>query len=320
MIHASSHTLAGRDGIPGPKDAPATGPGRGGRGLVLERLKAHIADLEAVTPGLAAPPEQGGHCEPQPPWAFGLAEIDRHLPAGGLGQAAIHEVAAHGPGDVPAALGFATALAVRRLASLADDGRPILWCRASAAAHEWGGLYGHGLEALGLPSDRLLTVRLNKPQAVLWTVEEALKSASLAAVIADAGPAVDFTATRRLMLAAGEGRTPALLVFPNPPEGGTAARSRWIVAARPSSPPPFDAEAPGTPAWIVRLARCRGGRPGQWSVEWSHATHRFALVAAVFHRAADRRGAPAGQAAAQGAGPAAGAGGNGRPRLAARRL
>lgn len=293
-------------------DAGATSPkasGRPARSLLVERLRARIAGIEAA-PSLIAPerPVSGQA------WGFGLAAVDRHLPHIGLAADGVHEIAAAAYGDMPAALGFAAALSVRRLSSCADE-RPVLWCRLSAGAREWGRLYGHGLEALGLARQRLLTVTLNKQDAVLWTLEEALKSTGLAGVIADVGPGLDLTAVRRLMLAASRGKTPALLLFPTPPQGGTAARTRWIVAAKASVAPPFDERAPGAPAWDLRLVRCRGGRPGHWLVEWSHATHRFALAPAVSGRTADP--GHAGDAQDQ---SASGAGAGGRPRLAARGL
>lgn len=280
--------------------APAGGQARS---LLVERLRTCIARIEAQPPSLAAPDKHQA-CASGPCWRLGVAEIDRHLPPAGLATAGVHEIAPETHGDMPAALGFAAALAVLRLQSLGDE-RPVLWCRFSGEAQEWGGLYGHGLEGLGLARDRLVTATLNKPQAVLWAVEEALKAGCLAAVIADAGRGIDLMATRRLMLAASQGATPGLLVFPAPPQGGTAARSRWTVAARPSLPPALDGDAPGAPAWNVGLTRCRGGRPGQWSVEWSHASHRFCLVAALCDRAADPRHAAVRQAAG---GSAAGAG------------
>jgi protein ImuA len=283
------------------------------RGLLLERLRARIAGIEAA-PKLIAPVERNVRASAQN-WALGLAEIDRHLPQTGLAADGVHEIAPAAYGDMPAALGFAAALGVRRLQGDPADERPVLWCRLSAEAREWGRLYGHGLEALGLARQRLLTVTLSRPDAILWTIEEALKSTALAGVIADVGSSLDLTAVRRLMLAANRGRTPAVLLFPAPPQGATAARSRWIVAANASVPPPFDDKAPGAPAWSLRLVRCRGGRPGQWFVEWSHATHRFALAPAVCGRTPDPRhpGADIDQ-------PAAGAGAGGRPRPAARRL
>ena len=257
---------------------------------------------------------------PAQAWTLGVPEIDRHLPQAGLAADGVHELAPAAYGDMPAALGFAAALGVRRLQGLPDDDRPVLWCRLAAQMREWGGLYGPGLEALGLARQRLLTVALNKPDAILWTLEEALKSTALAGVIADVGPGLDLTAVRRLMLAAHQGGTPGLLLFTVPPHGGTGGRSRWIVAANPSASPPFDDKAPGAPAWTLRLVRCRGGRlgqwPDQWSVEWSHATHRFALAPAFCDRTADPRPAAAGDPGW----PAAGAGAGGGPWLAARRL
>jgi protein ImuA len=299
------------DAAPESGHFPGKALGRRARSLLLERLRGRIAGIEAARNLIVERPAplaaQG--------WACGLAEIDGHLPPIGLAADGVHEIAPAAYGDMPAALGFAAALAVRRLESDPADDRPVLWCRLSAEAREWGRLYGHGLEALGLARHRLLTVTLNRPAAILWTLEEALRSSALAGVVADVGSSLDLTAVRRLMLAANEGRTPGLLLFPAPPHGATAARSRWIVAAKASAPPPFDEKAPGAPAWNLRLARCRGGRPGQWFVEWSHATHRFALAPAVSDRTADP--GDTGDASGQ---SAAGAGAGGRARLAARRL
>ena len=297
---------------------PAKAPGGRARSLLVERLRARIAGI-APTPSLM-PPDRIAPVEritpgSAPHWALGLSEIDRHLPEAGLAADGVHEIAPAAYGDMPAALGFAAALGARRLDGLAADERPLLWCRLAAEKREWGRLYGHGLEALGLARRRLLTATLHKPAAILWTLEEALKSGALAGVIADVGSSPDLTAVRRLMLAANEGQTPALLLFPAPPHGATSARTRWIVAAQPSAPPPFDEKAPGAPAWQVHLVRCRGGTPEQWLVEWSHATHRFALAAAICDRTA-----ASGDAAANPGEPASGAGPGGGARAAAHRL
>jgi protein ImuA len=303
-------TRTAPDAAPDSGHSPGKASGRRARSLLLERLRGRIAGIEAAQHLIVERPASASAQN----WASGLAEIDRHLPPIGLAADGVHEIAPAAYGDMPAALGFAAALIVRRLESATDE-RPVLWCRLSAEAREWGRLYGHGLEALGLARQRLLTVTLNRPAAILWTLEEALRSAALAGVIADVGSSLDLTAVRRLMLAANEGGTPGLLLFPAPPHGATAARSRWIVAAKASAPPPFDEKAPGAPAWNLRLVRCRGGRPGQWFVEWSHATHCFALAAAVSGRTADP--GDAGDASGE---SAAGAGAGGRARLAARRL
>jgi protein ImuA len=249
----------------------------------LASLRTRISGIEQLKPVDAAS------------WTLGVPEIDAHLPPGGLAPDAHHEIVAGAYPDMPAAMGFAASLALRRMFLDVSTARPLLWVRLCHATHEWGNLYGHGLARLGVPRDRLLTVSLRKPQSLLWTVEEALKSGSLALVIADTDRrAIDLTITRRLSLAAKAGSTPALLLFPYGLCGGTAARTRWSVRASPSSPPSFDADAPGHPSWLLALERCRGGRTGQWSVEWHHATHRFSLVAPLSGGTArPRRNAPA---------------------------
>ncbi len=236
------------------------------------------------------------------PWSMGLPEVDRHLPAQGLMSAGLHDVSPAAYGDLPAAMGFALALALRRLAD-AGERRPLLWCRLAAQEREYGRLYGHGVERLGLARRRFLTITLRKPQALLWTMEEALKSGALALVIGDAEPAQsDLTATRRLSLAAAAGRSAAILTFARSGEQATASQTRWAVSSAASLGPPHDAAAPGLPAWRIELTRARGGRPGAWLVEWNHAVSRFSLVSGLRHRALHPgAAAPGPEAAAQGA-------------------
>jgi protein ImuA len=254
-------------GIDMPKSVHGIGTGSG-RPALLAALRARISGIERLAPVAASA------------WTLGVPAIDARLPPHGLAPDAIHEIAAGAYADTPAAMGFAASLALRRLFMEESASRPLLWVRLCHANGEWGRLYGHGLARLGMPRDRLLTVSLRKPQSLLWTVEEALRSGSLALVIADTDRhAVDLTVTRRLSLAAKAGSTPAFLLFPHGLSGGTAALTRWCIRAHPSSPPFFDADAPGGPAWVLALERCRAGRPGVWSVEWHHATHRFSLVA-----------------------------------------
>jgi protein ImuA len=239
---------------------------------IIARLKARIARI-AGSPSLKAPAEL---------WNFGLPEIDAHLADGNLGMGAVHEVAPVSWPDMPAAIGFAVSLAVLRQERA---GKPVLWLRLGAQAGEMGELYGAGLHQLGLPRSRLLTARVKKPGDLLWALEEALRSGVASLVIADAPPAAsDLTISRRLQLAAASGLTPAILLSQKPMTGGTAGATRWQVRAAPSSPPVDDLLAPGNPAWALSLTRCRGGKPGEWSVEWHHATHRFSLVSGLCDR------------------------------------
>ena len=136
-------------------------------------------------------------------------------------------------------MGFALALALRRLAD-AQERRPLLWCRLAAHEREYGRLYGHGLERLGLPRHRFVTITLKKPAGLLWTMEEALKSGAVAAVIGDADAAhADLTVTRRLSLAAAAGKSAAILTFAKrrccrPPPATRAGRRRPCRLAQPA--------------------------------------------------------------------------------------
>jgi protein ImuA len=255
----------------------------------IKAAQALIARLRLLVEARDAPSRRYG--TRQDPlrfhWTTGLAEIDRHLPALGLPRDGLHDVTPAAYGDFPAASGFALALMARRLADPSER-RPILWCRLQSAVSEYGKLYGHGAESLGLTRQRLITITLKKPQSLLWTLEEALKSGAVAGVIGDcAARAADLTSTRRLQLAAQKGKAACLLVFTTHETTATASTSRWQVASTGSRAPQFDARAPGTPAWRLALTRVRSGRPGEWNVNWqregdkANAPHRFNLVSGI---------------------------------------
>jgi protein ImuA len=242
---------------------------------IMAALRRHIARLEQRGPQLERTHSRGE------PWTLGLAEIDSHLAARGLARRGLHDITPAAYGDMPVAMGFAAALALRRLADPAER-RPLLWARLAREEREYGRLYGHGLESLGLARARFLTVTLKTPIALLWVMEEALKSGALALVIGDADPShCSLTATRRLSLAAHSGKAAGLLVFSKAHTGATASDTRWQASAFASRAPPYDEHAPGRPAWMIDLTRARHGRPGRWLVEWQHATHRFALVSGL---------------------------------------
>ena len=239
---------------------------------LVAALRRHISRLEQAQAQFERRPQRGA------PWSTGLAAVDSHLAAQGLARLGLHDVAPAAYGDMPATMGFALALALRRLAG-GSERRPLLWCRLAREEREYGRLYGHGLENLGLARNRFITVTLKRPVDLLWTMEEALKSGALALVAADADTAhAGLTETRRLSLAAHAGKSAGLLVFNRPHPGATASHTRWTAAAAASRPPPDDAAAPGNPAWVIELTRARGGRPGSWMVEWQDAPYRFNLV------------------------------------------
>jgi len=197
---------------------------------------------------------------------LGLPAVDAVL-GGGLACAALHELAPAAPAQFGTAAGFALALAALHTAG----GRSALLIQTDFAALEAGAPYGPGLDCFGLPMERLIVLRVPRPVDALWACEEALKSRGVAVVIAElpeAGEAADFTATRRLTLAARAGGGLGLLLRHRPLPIATAATTRWQVAAAPSAPDRFGGL--GRTAFDLSLNRNRRGRCGRFIVCWDH--------------------------------------------------
>jgi protein ImuA len=197
---------------------------------------------------------------------LGLPAVDAAL-GGGLACAALHELAPAAPAQFGTAAGFALALAALHTAG----GRSALLVQTDFTALEAGAPYGSGLDCFGLPMERLIVLRVPRPVDALWACEEALKSRGVAVVIAElpeAGEAADFTATRRLTLAARAGGGLGLLLRHRPLPIATAATTRWQVAAAPSTPDRFGGL--GRTAFDLSLNRNRRGGCGRFIVHWDH--------------------------------------------------
>jgi protein ImuA len=246
---------------------PATGP------ATLHCLRQTVAEIEAKGVSL----EDAGHA-----LALGVDAIDAALD-GGLAFGALHEVAPSEPLYLGAAAGFALALAVR-------SGKTLLWIQPEFAGLEAGGLYGPGLELLGLPLQRLLVLRVTRPIDALWAMEEGLKCRALAAVVAELasdGEAADVTATRRLALAARDGGALGLLLRHRPSGEPSAAATRWTVAAAPSRPDAFGGL--GCTAFDLSLVKNRRGPTGRWNIAWNQHEHTFSALSLGMAAAAGDR-------------------------------
>jgi protein ImuA len=204
--------------------------------------------------------------------ALGMPAVDAAL-GGGLAGAALHELAPAAPAQFGTAAGFALAVAALRVGKGAGS---VLFIQTDFAALEAGTLYGPGLDALGLPMARTILVRVPRPIDVLWACEEALKSRGVAIVIAElpgTGEAADFTATRRLTLAARAGGGLGLLLRHRSLPIATAATTRWLIASAPSTPDRFGGL--GRTAFDLSLNRNRRGHCGRFIVQWDHHERAF---------------------------------------------
>lgn len=206
----------------------------------------------------------------QPPASFRSAPAARWRPGVASGETPHAEVFASM--HEGAGAGFALALALDRIGCavpdpVADtpDERAWLWVQDRAALKRSGRPYRPGL-----PRElrhRLVHVAAGTPEDALFAIEEGLRCRDLAFVIAEiAGnpKALSFTASRRLSLAAERHGVPLWLVRLDAARDLSSARMRWQVRAAPSSPPRWNAAAPGAPAWRAELFRARSHPPGEW--------------------------------------------------------
>jgi protein ImuA len=217
-----------------------------------------------------------------PSLPFGVPDMDDPLADHGLHGAGLHEIAAASAtlNDDAAATLFVAGIAARFAASKKAE---IFWALSRFD------LYAPGLEQVGLGPDRIFYAQGLKDSAVLAMAEDALRDGSLACVIAEV-KAADQTATRRLQLAAADGKTPMLLFRRHrlrercPLISLSSAMTRWRIGCAPSEPLPHPGI--GRPRWSVELVRQRNGNPFSLELEACDDTGRLALPAPARHRAA----------------------------------
>jgi len=235
--------------------------------------RAGAADLRRVIAKIEA---QAGHSE-RAAWRVTLARALDSALGGGLADDALHEIAPAEPADAAAAMAFALALAGRFLKRRPSAGLVI---GESFAAHEAGALYGPGLVAHGLPLSRLVFVSAPDANAAFWAMEEALKCGAPAVIVGEIWNLKGYSlaASRRLLLAARKGRTPALLVLAGAhgqaARLSTAAETRFEIAAAPSAkiPAAGDKDLPGPFACSARLVKARLTMPRDGPAEAYDAT------------------------------------------------
>ena len=233
---------------------------------VIVELRERIAHLEGGASG------RGREALP-----FGLPEIDRRLPGGGLARGSLHEVAGGGNAavDGAAAALFAAGIAAR------SRGK-VLWVVTRRD------LFAPALAQAGLAPDRVIHVEAGDERALLGCFEEGLRHGGLGAVVAETAH-LSMTASRRLQLAAEGSGTIGLAIrrwrrqadaaqFGQP----TASVTRWRISVLPSAPLPVPGI--GRPRWRLDLVRCRAGEGASFEVEACDDKGRIAL----FSEMADR--------------------------------
>ncbi len=278
--------------------APFPSPA-GEQAALIDRLRRKLSAAEAAT-GLA---------ECMAPLTLGIPAIDGML-GGGLSRGTLHEIAAVRESETAAATGFALALAAlatpdlirgsgqrghSKRARSATSGRGVLWIAEDLSLAENGAPYGPGLDEAGIAPEHLITVAAARSRDVLWAMEEALRCRAVGVAIGELRARdIDQVASRRLSLAAAAGGTLGFILRTAPDNEPSAAATRWIIGAAPSSlsflsPSPErggsdcrrqsgEGSGIGPPRFAARLVRNRRGHLGAWIVEWNSVEQRFELA------------------------------------------
>jgi protein ImuA len=159
----------------------------------------------------------------------------------------------------------------------------ILW-PFGKTSHAFGQPYAPGLKFFGLDPARIVFVRCATARECLWAMEEGLRLGGIAAVIGARAKAMDLTSSRRLQLAAEQANTPVFLLRSYNDGAQSAAVTRWRVAPAPSARDQFGFTK--NARFHVALDYARGGKTGEWVMEWDHDALRLRLSSALGDRAA----------------------------------
>lgn len=131
----------------------------------------------------------------------------------------------------------------------------------------------------GLPDGvgaRLHMIRPEGEVDLLWCVEETLRSAPIALVIAEPEKPLSLTAGRRLQLAAEAGRTTGLMLT-RKDAGSNATETRWLCEPMASAKPDSTLHA-----W--HLTKNKKGTSGDWIVDWNGASAHVHMVSEARER------------------------------------
>lgn len=142
-----------------------------------------------------------------------------------------------------------------------------------------------GLQEFADPG-RIIFARVRRPEDLLWSAEEALRSGAAPLVLLDLHEPPGLTPIRRLHLAAEagaeaarhRGRLPPLGLLLTPGMGGAqGVESRWHMAARPSGLTAYEYRA----AWQLTRLRARMEPTARWQVSRDPAGQLAMIPSAI---------------------------------------
>jgi hypothetical protein len=236
--------------------------------------------------------------------SLGVGEIDRALDpyeGKGIEYAGLHEIRSSTTLSFAAAAGFALVLGNHmerqrsgREAGIGDGQfaeiealRPVFWIGDKFCQAEGGNFYGPGLYPLGIEPGRLIRVLPRNFDEALWAAGEISRTGKIGFGIFEVrgNPhKLDLAITRRLLLRCQTSQVPFFILRQAGSAEASAASTRWLI--HPACSRNIDQETQdnsgqmdlmGITAWNVSLEKCRGGKTGNWRVEWNHHEQAFKI-------------------------------------------
>lgn len=169
---------------------------------------------------------------------------------------------------------------------LGESQGPVIWISPGWLPER---IYPAGLAELADPG-RIIFARARRPEDLLWSMEEALRSGAAPLVLTDLPTPPALTPVRRLHLAAETGaeaarhagRLPPLGLLLTPERGGAqGVESRWHMAAAPSASTLSHRQS----AWLLHRLRARLAPEASFHLcrAVDHATGETGLTAKIWH-------------------------------------
>ncbi|HET9824093.1 MAG TPA: Error-prone repair protein ImuA [Chitinophagaceae bacterium] len=193
----------------------------------------------------------------------GLGVLRYAFPNASFPLGVVHEFCYNNIEQATASCGFIAGV----LSMLMREEGVSLWISSSRI------LFPPALKAFGIAAEKIIFLDLQKEKHVLWAMEEALKCDGIATVIAETRQ-INFTASRRLQLAAEQNSVTGFILHPSQySPNATACVTRWSITPLSSI---LDDNTPGVgfPRWNVELLKVRNGKPGAWEIEWAGSGFR----------------------------------------------
>jgi len=213
---------------------------------IIEQLQKQILTL------------QGTHRTLEQQVSLGLGAIETAFPGNAFPKGVIHELISSTLEDAACTSGFISII----LGKLMKQGGSCLWISTRR------NIFPPALKAFGIEPDRILFIDTAKTKNALWALEEALKCDVLTAVVGELSE-LSFNESRRFQLAVERSQVTGFIHRHWPKaENAVACVTRWKISPMVSTLPD---RMPGVgfPAWNIQLLKVRGGKPGEWQVQWS---------------------------------------------------